>query len=167
VLGLVAGYIAWRQWRTAHDRLILDLFERRFQVFQELTRTVSEAVSKPHPAINDLANFDQAFEKARFLFGPEVYGYLREVRGHLVNLITSGGALHSMPDGAKRTSTENEVSAGLNEMNSFHARFADLVTPYYGCLCVKREGHTRYPWPVSRCPRHERTQRRRSPASRA
>jgi hypothetical protein len=30
VLGLVAGYIAWRQWRTAHDRLILDLFERRF-----------------------------------------------------------------------------------------------------------------------------------------
>jgi hypothetical protein len=47
-----------------------------------------------------------------------------------VNLITSGRALHGMPDGAKRTSTENEVSAGLNEMNSFHSRFADLVTPY-------------------------------------
>ena len=36
VLGWVAGFIAWRQWRTSHDRLVLDLFERRFQVFQEL-----------------------------------------------------------------------------------------------------------------------------------
>ena len=60
VLGLIAAYIAWRQWRTSHDRLILDLFERRFQVFQELTRTVSAAVNKPHPEINNLADFDQA-----------------------------------------------------------------------------------------------------------
>jgi hypothetical protein len=38
-------------------------------------------------------------EKARFLFGPEVHSYLREVRSHLVNLITVGRGLHDM-DGA-------------------------------------------------------------------
>jgi len=59
VLGLIAAYIAWRQWRTAHDRLILDLFERRFQVFQELMPTVSAAVNKKlHREMNDLTNFD-------------------------------------------------------------------------------------------------------------
>jgi hypothetical protein len=129
VVGLIAVYIAWRQWRTAHDRLILDLFERRFQVFQDLTRTVSAAVNKPHVEINDLADFDQATEKARFLFGPEVHGYLREVRRHLVDLISFGRALHEM-DGAQRTNAENKVSAALNEMHAFYARLADLVTRY-------------------------------------
>jgi hypothetical protein len=41
IIGLFAGYIAWRQWRTSQDRLVLDLFEKRFQVFQELTRTIA------------------------------------------------------------------------------------------------------------------------------
>jgi hypothetical protein len=129
MVGLIAAYIAWRQWRTSHDRLILDLFERRFQVFQELTRTVSAAVNKPHPEINDLADFDQASEKARFLFGPEVRGYLGEVRRHLVNLITFGRALHEM-DGPQRTNAEKMVTAALNEMSAFYARLADLVTRY-------------------------------------
>jgi hypothetical protein len=115
--------------RTSHDRLILDLFERRFQVFQELTRAVAAAVNKPHPEINDLADFDQASEKARFLFGPEVHSYLRDVRRHLVDLIAFRRALHEM-DGPQRTNAENKVSAALNEMSGFYARLADLVTRY-------------------------------------
>jgi hypothetical protein len=130
VLGLIAAYIAWRQWRTSHDRLVLDLFDRRFTSFQDLTRAVSAAVNKPHPEMNDLANFDSASEKARFLFGPEVYNYLREVRAHLVNLIAIGRGLRDMPDGAQRERAETAVTAALNEINTFYARLADLVTAY-------------------------------------
>src|SRR5262249_35749536 len=86
VLGLVAGYIAWRQWRTAQDRLTLDLFERRFQVFQELTRATTDALSKPQVSVHDLASFDAATEKARFLFGSEVHSCLGEIRGRLIQV---------------------------------------------------------------------------------
>jgi hypothetical protein len=48
MVGLIGGYIAWRQWRTSHDRLTLDLFERRFDNFQELSRAVRVAINKPH-----------------------------------------------------------------------------------------------------------------------
>jgi hypothetical protein len=72
VLGLVAAYIAWRHWRTSQDRVVLDLFDRRFQVFQELTRAIAAAFHKPNVQVPDLANFDVATEKAQFLFGPEV-----------------------------------------------------------------------------------------------
>jgi hypothetical protein len=130
VVGLIAAYIAWRQWRTSHDRLILDLFERRFQSFQELTIVISQGLNKPHPDTKDLGDFDRASEKARFLFGPEVYSYLREVRGHLVNLIAIGRGLPDMPDGAQRSTAENAIRAGLAEMNSFYETLAGLVTRY-------------------------------------
>jgi hypothetical protein len=65
IIGLFAGYIAWRQWRTSQDRLVLDLFEKRFQVFQELTRTIAAAFQRVNVQISDLANFDAATEKAR------------------------------------------------------------------------------------------------------
>jgi hypothetical protein len=130
VLGIVAGFIAWRQWRTSRDRIVLDLFERRFQVFQELTRAISDAFHKPHVGVPDLANFDGATERARFLFGPEVHSYLIEVRRHLVDLIAMGRSLADMPDGAQRTRAENKISDALNEMHVFYGNLADLVTPY-------------------------------------
>lgn len=103
LLGAFAGYIAWRQWRTSHDRLVLDFFERRFRVFQELTSAILEAFHKPNPQINDLAKFDVASEKARFLFR------------------SSGGR-----------KVENEISASLNGMHAFYGNLAARVTPYLG-----------------------------------
>jgi hypothetical protein len=47
----------------------VDLFEKRFQVFQELTRTIAAAFQRVNVQISDLANFDAATEKARYLFG--------------------------------------------------------------------------------------------------
>jgi hypothetical protein len=43
--------------------------EKRFQVFQELTRTIAAAFQRVNVQISDLASFDAATEKARYLFG--------------------------------------------------------------------------------------------------
>jgi hypothetical protein len=141
VLGIVAAYIAWRQWRTSQDRLVLDLFERRFQVFQELTRTIATAFnSKPNVEFQDLTSFDTATEKARFLFGPEVHSYLAESRQRLIHIIATEHVLPNMPDGPQRTNAENKVLATINEMNEFYGRLATLVTPYM------RVGQPPQPW---------------------
>jgi len=34
IAALIAGYIAWRQYKTAHYRLCLDMFEKRFAVYK-------------------------------------------------------------------------------------------------------------------------------------
>jgi hypothetical protein len=49
----------------------LELFEKRFQVFQELTRTIAAAFQRVNVQISDLASFDAATEKARYLFGAD------------------------------------------------------------------------------------------------
>jgi hypothetical protein len=120
LLGLIAAYIAWQQWHSSHDRLVLDLFDRRFQVFHELTRAILEAFHKPNAGVNDLAKFDAASEKARFLFGPEVLEYLNSIRTHLINIIAKGRAFAEMPDGEARTRAENEIVAALNQMHGFY-----------------------------------------------
>jgi hypothetical protein len=109
---------------------VLDLFERRYQVFQELTRATTDSLSKPQVSVRDLANFDAATEKARFLFGPEIHSYLGEIRGVLIEVFALGRALPEMPDGPRRTSTEVKVAEALNRLNAFYGKLADLVTPY-------------------------------------
>lgn len=45
-IGGVAGVIAWQQWRTAKDKVKLDLFDRRFAVFMDARQLVSEAIAR-------------------------------------------------------------------------------------------------------------------------
>jgi hypothetical protein len=35
---LVTGYIAWQQWQTAKSKFRLDLFDRRFPVFEAVMK---------------------------------------------------------------------------------------------------------------------------------
>jgi hypothetical protein len=94
------------------------------------TRATTDSLSKPQVSVRDLANFDAATEKARFLFGPEIHSYLGEIRGVLIEVFALGRALPEMPDGPRRTSTEVKVAEALNRLNAFYGKLADLVTPY-------------------------------------
>jgi hypothetical protein len=142
ILAGIGAYIAWRQWRTAQDRLILDLFERRFQVFQDLTRTVSATFAdKPNVEVQDITKFDTAIERARFLFGPEVHSYLTASRQQLMNMIVVERLLRDRPDdGPLRTKVEDQALAVIDERNEFYGRLATLVTPYM------RVGQPADPW---------------------
>src|SRR6516165_2867269 len=51
IAALIAGYIAWRQWRTAHgqwrtahDKLSFDLYEKRFAVYEATESFLTTAI---------------------------------------------------------------------------------------------------------------------------
>ena len=52
VIALLAAAIAFGQWWTARQKLVLDLFEKRFQVYLDVRRIASEATPTPSQAIN-------------------------------------------------------------------------------------------------------------------
>ena len=131
IIGTVAVVVAWRQWSTSHHRLVLDLFGRRFQVYQELARAIADAANKPNAEIADLANFDTATQTARFLFGPEVHDYLSTVRQALVLVISIGHAMAAIPvDAPQRKDAEAAMLDNLNQLNGFYGRLSEMVTPY-------------------------------------
>jgi hypothetical protein len=41
IIALIVALIALAQWRTAHQRMVIDLFERRMNLIDELSRIVS------------------------------------------------------------------------------------------------------------------------------
>jgi hypothetical protein len=75
----IAGYIAWRQWKTGDDRLRLDMFEKRFAVY-DATRTLLVTVTR-HGQITseDLSRFYQGILGAEFLFDGDARAFLTQI----------------------------------------------------------------------------------------
>jgi hypothetical protein len=69
----VIGYF---QWRTAHQRIILDLFERRFEPYEQISKAIYDYGHKTKVSQETLDLFRKAQQRARFLYGEKVTTYL-------------------------------------------------------------------------------------------
>lgn len=79
-VGIVGGFIAYRQAAVAKAKLKLDLFEKRYPIFQQTWEIMSEVVmkgtrEKNYGLSHPFANF---MPQARFLYGKEVEAYLSD-----------------------------------------------------------------------------------------
>lgn len=86
VIGIITTYIAWQQWRTNKNKLKLDRYERRLQVYKEVVRFISIGISEANYDNNELMTFRSKVSEADFLFGKEVSKYIDELHGRAVNL---------------------------------------------------------------------------------
>lgn len=79
VIGIIATYIAWQQWRTNQNKLRLDRYERRLQVYKEVVRFISVGIRDANYDNNELMTFRPKVSEADFLFGEEVPKYIDEL----------------------------------------------------------------------------------------
>src|SRR3954462_11983710 len=76
LLAAFAAMIAYFQWRTAHQRIVLDLFDRRVQVLEDIEEIIRNINRTTDVSNDDMRLFWKARAKARFLFGPDINDYL-------------------------------------------------------------------------------------------
>jgi len=86
VIGLIAVYIAYQQWRTNRDRLALDKYDRRMKIFDEVKKLVTIVNCAPEVSIDDLQLFRAATAEADFLFDKDVQAYRDELYRRGLNL---------------------------------------------------------------------------------
>jgi len=84
VIALLAALIAFGQWWTARQKLVLDLFEKRFQVYLDVRRIASEGTQLGHLEDPGLAN--EVLARGRFLFRSDVEKALGELHALTINL---------------------------------------------------------------------------------
>src|SRR5436305_15211555 len=68
-------YIAWRQWRTARDRLRLDLFDKRFAVYAATMKFLSAIITSGRVDRNEAFNWSVAVRDAKWLLNAEIAEY--------------------------------------------------------------------------------------------
>jgi hypothetical protein len=44
----MVAVVAFLQWRTAHQKVVLDLFDRRIAMIDELRRIIAELIQQSH-----------------------------------------------------------------------------------------------------------------------
>ncbi|MCR4471067.1 hypothetical protein [Burkholderia sp. SCN-KJ] len=88
LVGVVAGLIAWRQYRVARAKLNLDLFEKRYEAFQIVWAFASAVVQRgPLPFYSsDMTKMLNELPKIEFLFGKKLAAYVRVLNANHASL---------------------------------------------------------------------------------
>ena len=76
VIALIVASITFLQWVTARQKVVLDLFDKRFAVYEELREVMGRHITQGINSMEDIGKFTQAASRAQFLFGPETTSFL-------------------------------------------------------------------------------------------
>jgi hypothetical protein len=79
VIAIVATYIAWQQWQTNKRKLVLDRYDRRLRVYEEVRKILSIITRKADVDVDEMMRFRTSVSEADFLFGPEIPEYLDQI----------------------------------------------------------------------------------------
>jgi hypothetical protein len=128
-IAVLAAVIGLMQWRTAHQRSALDLFEKRFETYQSAKAIIADVVRHGTAPFGTAIDFLRIADKAQFLFGAEVTSYLNSV----YDLLVAHGEAEDMMksnDPATRQKGIEKKYAAFAEIAEFYNRSLPLVVPY-------------------------------------
>jgi hypothetical protein len=88
LLALIAAGIAYRQAKVARSKLNLDLFEKRFKMFDAARKLIGSVVSRGNVTQEELGDFMRETLGAKWIFSDSFGDYLTEMRDKAIDLQT-------------------------------------------------------------------------------
>lgn len=132
-LSAAVGLVAWLQWHVARNKLRLDLFDRRYKVF-EGTRKFLQTASFEN---GELRLFKFATADAEFLFGSDVVEWLAEIREKAAHLITVRTLLARPKDDDDLAKLAEAQEADLLWLANRTDTLTKVFAPYLGFAKIK------------------------------
>jgi hypothetical protein len=86
IIGLLAVYIAYQQWRTANSKLNLDLFDKRLVVYNAAMTFATSIVTNGAVAREDIVHFSRETRDSEFLFDTIIRERLMQLRKEAMRL---------------------------------------------------------------------------------
>jgi len=131
---VVAGlglYIAYRQWKTSRDRLKLDLFEKRFAVYEATRTFIKSIISSGKAEDQPMYIFRASTGETKWLFDEKVANYLdKQIWKPAVDLQTLESELQGMPVGEARSKKVQERSILFEQFMAELRQIEDVFGPY-------------------------------------
>jgi hypothetical protein len=124
-IAAIVAFIAFLQWQTAREKVLLDLFDKRFAVYDELRAAVAQ---RHEPTAS--SDFARAASRAQFLFGPKVQTFLEEIQQDL-HLEPVKRSLLSQPiPKDRKEAVDAELAVLTNRLIRFSMDFDERVASY-------------------------------------
>lgn len=106
LLGLL---IAYRQWRTAQNKLKLELFERRLAIYNAATAFISSVMTSGKATDDQLRNLILGTKEAKWILSPNIAKYLdEELYSKGVDLQCLSAELEGVPVSEERSTNVHE-----------------------------------------------------------
>jgi hypothetical protein len=102
-ISIATATVAIMQWRLAKDKLRLDLFEKRYRVYEVAMTYLSAVVSLADVRNDDLHNYNRGTTDAVFLFGPEISDYIKKLRHRTLQMQLYQKTFAPLPVGTERS----------------------------------------------------------------
>jgi hypothetical protein len=130
-IALLAAVIGYFQWKTAQQKVVLDLFDRRMETYTSLRSVVAMVMGSSGAATNENSfKFLEALDRAQFLFGSEVIEYLKKLDAAINEIRMSVAERIDLASGPEREANIARERAGREMVASFYTTFQSLVSPY-------------------------------------
>jgi len=142
IAALIAGYIAWRQWRTAHYRLCLDMFEKRFAVYEAIKNIINTAYLHGGVTQGDLDVFYQGIRGAEFLFK-------KDTKDFVANICQMAWKASNARARRQRSETDKLIDEELDILDFLSGQAEGLENMFRPYLDLSKAGLTSY-WPFGR-----------------
>ena len=84
ITSIFVAAVAFLQWRTAQQKAVLDLFDRRFKIYETVKNCVDQVGRNPQYFSEREKEFLKAVNEAYFLFGDDLHSYLEALRQDIV-----------------------------------------------------------------------------------
>lgn len=133
-IATIAVYIGWRQWTTAREKLVLDLFEKRWAIFEGAEKAAG-LVLRDGDVRNNTATRDIAIlrSKTQFLFGPEVEKYLASLQEAMAKIGYAQDMMEASQQGqtvASEQSFPKMKMDAIMRVGRFHSEGVEIFAPY-------------------------------------
>lgn len=80
VIAITVAVIGYLQWRTNQNKLKLDLFEKRYAIYEGIKDFISAVVQNGSAESDDLLKFIRSKQDALFLFKDDKVQYLQKMQ---------------------------------------------------------------------------------------
>jgi hypothetical protein len=125
-----AALIAYLQWVTAHQKIVLELFDKRLAAFQQIQAALVPIMRNGAATQEDFFAFARAVERCRFLFGDDVHEYLGELRKKMSFMSVYTDQTIDQRTEPERSRLIDKKYDHLNDLADFEKNGAPLFAPY-------------------------------------
>ena len=129
VIGIAVAYIAWQQWRTARNKLKLDLFDRRLPIYERTRAFLARRMALRQLDHNEITEFAIETRVSRWLFNPAMAQYLE---GEIVKKAMDLATLHSELEGLTGEAHKENLSRQRELKNWLDVQLYKVIDTKFG-----------------------------------